>query len=68
MPSQMSAVQSQKQTRIEALQKRHADLEHQISEARKGASTTDFYLRQLKKLKLVLKEEIEGIHRHTASA
>lgn len=68
MPSRVSSVLPQKPTRIEALRKRHADLESQIAEARKNSSTTDFYLRQLKKLKLVIKEEIEGIRRQTANA
>lgn len=46
---------------IKALKERHADLSRQIDEARKSRSTTDYYLTQLKKQKLVIKEKIEGI-------
>lgn len=52
---------SAQNSRLEALRKRHAILSSRIEEAQRSPSTTDFYLRQLKKQKLVLKEEIEGI-------
>ena len=52
---------SAQKSRLEALRNRHAILSSRIEEAQKSPSTTDFYLRQLKKQKLVLKEEIEGI-------
>ena len=52
---------SAQQSRLEALRKRHEILSNRVEEAHKNPSTTDFYLRQLKKQKLVLKEEIEGI-------
>ena len=52
---------SAQKSRVEALRKRHAMLSTRIEEAQKSPATTDFYLRQLKKQKLVLKEEIEGI-------
>lgn len=48
-------------TRIEALRHKHALLKHRIEIMQGMPSTTDFYLRQLKKQKLMLKEEIEGI-------
>ena len=45
----------------EALIQKHTALSCEIEAARKQPATTDFYLSQLKKQKLVLKEEIEGI-------
>jgi hypothetical protein len=48
-------------SRIEALRHKHALLKHRIEVMQNLPSTTDFYLRQLKKQKLLLKEEIEGI-------
>lgn len=48
-------------SRIEALRHKHALLKHRIETMQTLPSTTDFYLRQLKKQKLMLKEEIEGI-------
>ena len=56
---------SAQNSRLEALRQRHAILSSRIEEAHKSPSTTDFYLRQLKKQKLVLKEEIEGIRSQT---
>ena len=44
--------------RIHALRQRHAALSQEVEDARKSLSTTDFYLNQLKKLKLLVKEEI----------
>lgn len=52
---------SAQKSRLEALRQRHAVLSNKVEEAHKSPSTTDFYLRQLKKQKLSLKEEIEGI-------
>lgn len=54
--------------RINALQEKHAILSSRIEEAQHSLSTTDFYLRQLKKQKLILKEEIEGIRKRKASS
>lgn len=51
---------------LQALKEKHADLSRQIDEARKSRSTTDFYLTQLKKQKLVIKEKIEGIEERKA--
>jgi hypothetical protein len=59
---------SSSENRIQALKSKHRTLELQIFEAQKSRATTDFYLRQLKKLKLVVKEEIEGIHHKSANA
>jgi hypothetical protein len=48
-------------SRLEALRHKHAILKHRIEQMQSLPSTTDFYLRQLKKQKLILKEQIEGI-------
>jgi len=56
-----AALLSSQQSRLEALRNRHMVLSDRIDEAQKCPSTTDFFVRQLKKQKLALKEEIEGI-------
>jgi len=50
-------------SRIQALRNKHAILNQRIEEVQNRPSTTDFYLRQLKKQKLFIKEEIEGIRK-----
>jgi len=52
---------SAQKSRLDALKQRHSHLSSRIEEAHKSPSTTDLYLRQLKKEKLMLKEEIEGL-------
>lgn len=44
--------------RVQALRERHAALSQEIDNARRLPSTTDFYLKQLKKQKLLIKEKI----------
>ncbi len=56
------------QSRIESLRKQHEILSGKIDEARKCVSVSDFYLSQLKKQKLMLKEQIEGISKTAANA
>ncbi len=60
-PASSTGLLSAQNSRLEALRQRHSVLSSRIEEAYKSPSTTDFYLRQLKKQKLFLKEEIEGI-------
>lgn len=60
------SVQSQVSTNesnahVEALMAKHARLSERIEAAQRDLSTTDFYLNQLKKQKLLVKEKIEGI-------
>ncbi|MCB1720852.1 MAG: YdcH family protein [Alphaproteobacteria bacterium] len=55
-------------SRLEALKQRHSHLSSRIEQAYKSPSTTDFYLRQLKKEKLMLKEQIEGIRASEAAS
>ena len=52
---------SSQHSRLRALRDRHAVLSSQVEQAHKSPSTTDFFLRQLKKQKLILKEEMEGL-------
>jgi len=55
-------------SRIEALKRKHAILSRRVEDAQRDLSSTDFYLRQLKKQKLLVKEELEGIRDKTANA
>ena len=50
-------------TRLESLRSKHALYKMQIKEAQKRPATADFYLTQLKKQKLQVKEEIENIRK-----
>ncbi len=43
---------------VKALKEKHIALSKQVEEAQKDLSTTSFYLNQLKKQKLVMKERI----------
>jgi hypothetical protein len=54
---------SSRSSRLESLMARKADVEAQLSERSRYLSSSDQELRQLKKVKLQLKEEIEGIRR-----
>lgn len=51
----------QQPARVEALRARHALLSQKIKNSQSKLSTDDWYLGDLKKQKLRLKEEIEGI-------
>ena len=55
-------------SRVEALRNKYAIIDTRIEEARRSPSTTDFYVRQLKKQRLMLKEEIEGIREDRMSS
>ena len=48
-------------SRINALRQKHRILSSQLDQASKSISVSDFYLKQLKKQKLFLKEQIEGL-------
>ncbi len=45
--------------RVEALKEKHQKLSNRIDEARKRISVSDFYISDLKKQKLMIKEQIE---------
>lgn len=51
--------------RLEALKARHAALDAQIREEEKHMSTGSAQLHSLKRLKLIIKEEMEGIRRQS---
>ncbi|MCC7305697.1 MAG: DUF465 domain-containing protein [Alphaproteobacteria bacterium] len=55
------------QSRVQALQQKHAILSSRIHEAHNHPSSTDFYLRQLKKERLLIKEALEEMRRKTAT-
>ncbi len=65
--SVQTAPASKENPRILALKEKHTELKRKVEEAQKDLSTTDFYLKQLKKEKLVVKEEIANF-KETASA
>lgn len=48
-------------TKVRALKDKHAALEDRINDALKSPSTADYYLKQLKKQKLALKDSIERL-------
>ena len=48
-------------TRLEALRARHSRIESELEQKRRDLSVSDLSLRHLKKVKLALKEEMEGI-------
>lgn len=49
------------QSHIEALEKKHANLEHQLSEANASPSIDDTTISAIKRRKLVIKDQIEGL-------
>lgn len=52
------------QTRLEALKTRKAHLESELNKEQRHLSASDIYLKQLKKMKLQLKEEIETLEQN----
>ncbi len=54
--------------RIQALLERHESLSKEIEDAQRTLSTSDHYLKQLKKRKLVVKEKIATEERTTVVA
>ena len=48
-------------SRLEAMRTRHSRIETELEQKRRHLSVSDSSLRQLKKMKLALKEEMEGI-------
>ncbi len=55
------AMTSSQSSRIEALKSKHSELSIRIEKEQQRPSSASYYLQKLKKQKLVLKEEIEGI-------
>ncbi len=53
-------------SRIKALQEKHSVLSRNIEEAQNSPATTDFYLKQLKKQRLYLKDAMQELHSVTS--
>lgn len=49
-------------THVQELKKKHANLAHQVEQAQRSPGTDDLEIRNLKKQKLRLKEEIERLN------
>ena len=62
------ALNTANSAKIEALKEKHAVLENRIDEAMKSPSTmgADYYLKQLKRQKLILKDTIAQMSANTA--
>ncbi len=55
-------------SRLEALKNKHAIIDTRIDDAQKPPGREDFYLKQLKKQRLLIKEEIETMREKTSAA
>ncbi len=66
----LNAINSANLAKIKALQEKHAVLETRIDEALKSPSIAgaDYYLKQLKRQKLILKDTIEHMSKHSANS
>lgn len=64
------AINATETAKIKALKEKHAALENRIDELRKSPSENiaDYYLKQLKRQKLILKDHIEHLSRRTANS
>ncbi len=65
MPSR--GLSSAQTSRIESLRNKHSALKARIKEAQNSYSTSDFYISQLKKQRLLVKEELEGMSESTGT-
>ncbi len=55
-------------SRLKALQEKHSAISARIQQEQHHPSAMDFYLRQLKKQRLYLKDEIEGVRSSAAAS
>jgi len=55
-------------SRIEALRQKHSILSTEIENSYKKVSVSDFYITQLKKQKLLVKQELQSMSRVAANA
>lgn len=58
----MPATLSVNDSRLKALRDKHEALSRQIEEAQRSLSTKDFFISQLKKQKLRVKEKLDRFH------
>ena len=56
------------QSHLAELERRHASLEHEISEALQHPSTDDLTLAELKRRKLQVKDEITRLRQHATDS
>ena len=61
MPLAVRDTQSVPASRLQALRARHSKIEAELDRESQHASASDHHLKSLKRMKLSLKEEIEGI-------
>ncbi len=61
MPLAVRDTQSVPASRLQALRARHSRIEDELDRESQHASASDSHLKSLKKMKLSLKEQIEGI-------
>ncbi len=59
----VNALSSTQSSRLESLKAKHTALSTRVEKIQNRPSSADSYLRQLKKQKLLIKEEIEEIRR-----
>ena len=52
------SVSESSQARLDALRKKHTALDEHIAKQQRDPAATDFYLKQLKRQKLLLKDQI----------
>lgn len=57
----LHALQSSQNSRLDALRSRHELLSRRVKDAQQSPGINDYFISELKKEKLRLKEEIEGI-------
>lgn len=48
-------------TRLETLKRKHSILDNQIRKEQKNPNTADYYLKQLKRQKLFIKDQMEDL-------
>lgn len=58
---QQTAMTAVQPARVEALRARHSALAEKIEQEQLSPAASDWYIKDLKRQKLFLKEEIEGI-------
>ena len=63
-----NAISTSQAARLEALRQKHAILSNKIEQEQGQPGSTDFYLTQLKKQKLMLKQQIEFMGEGAANA
>jgi hypothetical protein len=63
-----NAMTSPQNSRLEALQARHSALSARIEKEQQSPVTASHYLQEMKKQKLVLKEEIEELRRFSGAS